>query len=340
MNSITGIIIALFVLSAVFFILGSSFCCIFGTEETTAFEYLSGFVIFLTVFALIEIPIELSGMAFHVLVYAETAVFVIILTGCITYLLRQNRKNKKIIFKKPDQVTIILFVLILLQIFYGMNNGSRINGYDTSYYNGHAANALYTDTIYQYDARTGEYIGQENYVHDCYPMLIAFLARIFGMHPLVASSRVLACVEILTASLIVYEIARRLSDGRRDIADWTVGIYGFMSILCYEFEETSAFYLWQRTAESKSMLANLYLPMVLLAMVLLAKNIESKRNWLILCLIAFAGVSMSISGIFIITVMVGAGLLSVIFVQKKWRYLFRAFVCMIPGIVMAMIRIL
>lgn len=49
MNSITGIIIALFVLSAVFFILGSSFCCIFGTEETTAFEYLSGFVIFLTV---------------------------------------------------------------------------------------------------------------------------------------------------------------------------------------------------------------------------------------------------------------------------------------------------
>ena len=161
MNSITGIIIALFVLSAVFFILGSSFCCIFGTEETTAFEYLSGFVIFLTVFALIEIPIELSGMAFHVLVYAETAVFVIILTGCITYLLRQNRKNKKIIFKKPDQVTIILFVLILLQIFYGMNNGSRINGYDTSYYNGHAANALYTDTIYQYNARTGEYIGQE-----------------------------------------------------------------------------------------------------------------------------------------------------------------------------------
>ena len=80
MNSITGIIIALFVLSAVFFILGCSFCCIFGTEETTAFEYLSGFVIFLTVFALIEIPIELSGMAFHVLVYAETAVFVIILT--------------------------------------------------------------------------------------------------------------------------------------------------------------------------------------------------------------------------------------------------------------------
>ena len=340
MNSIIGIMIVLFLLGTVFFILGSSFCGIFGQNETIVFEGILGFMIFLTVFALIEIPIELSDMAFHVLVYAETAVFAVILTGCITYLLRKSKKNGKRFFVKPDKLTIILFVLILLQVFYGMNNGIRINGYDTSYYNGHAANALYTDTIYQYDARTGTYIGHETYVHDCYPMLIAFLAKLFGMHPLVASSRVLACVEIIIANLIVYEIARHLSEDRRDIADWTVGIYGLMSIFSYEFEETSAFYLWQRTAESKSMLANLYLPMVLLAMVLLAKNIESKRNWLILCLIIFAGVSMSISGIFIITVMVGAGVLSIIFVQKKWQYLFHAILCMIPVMIMAMIRIL
>ena len=340
MNSIIGVVIALFVLGIVFCILGGSFCCISGQKETAAFECLLGFAIFLAVFALIELPIELSGMAFHVLVYAELTAFIAILTGCTIYLQGKNRKNEIKIFTKPDYLLLILFVLILLQILYGMNNGIRINGYDTSYYNGHAVNALYTDTMYQYNARTGKYIGQETYMHDCYPMLIAFLSKIFGMHPLVTSSRVLACVEILITNLIVYETARRLSDGRRDIADWTVGIYGFMSIFSYEFEETPAFYLWQRTAESKSMLANLYLPMVLLTMVLLAKNIESKRNWLILCLIAFAGVSMYISGIFIITVMVGTGLMSILLVQRKWKYLLHAILCMIPGIVMAMIRIL
>ena len=340
MNSIIGVVIALFVLGIVFYILGGSFCRISGQKETVAFECLLGFVIFLAVFALIELPIELSGMAFHVLVYAELAAFIAILTGCTIYLLGKNRKNEIKIFVKPDYLLLILFALILLQILYGMNNGIRINGYDTSYYNGHAVNALYTDTMYQYDARTGKYIGQETYMHDCYPMLIAFLSKIFGMHPLVTSNRVLACVEILITNLIVYETARRLADGRRDIADWTVGIYAFISIFCYEFEETAAFYLWQRTAESKSMLANLYLPLVLLALVLLAKNIENKWNWLILCLITFAGVSMSISGIFIITVMVGTGLLSIIFVQKKWQYLFYAILCMIPVMIMAMIRIL
>ena len=221
-----------------------------------------------------------------------------------------------------------------------MNNGIIVHDYDTSYYNGHAINALYTDTIYQYDARTGVYVGTESYVHDCYPMLIAVLAKVFAMHPLVVVNRVLACLEILFMNLIVYEIARRLTDGRRDIANWTVGIHAAMSILSYEFTDTAEYYLWQRTAESKSMLANLYLPLTLLALTLLAKELDNKRNWLILGSVVLAGVTMSISGIFILTAMVGVGLLAILIVQKKWRYLINAVLCVIPGLVMGAIRIL
>ena len=208
------------------------------------------------------------------------------------------------------------------------------------YYNGHAANALYTDTMYQYDARTGLYKGNESYVHDCYPMLIATLAKIFFMHTLVVVNRVLACVEILFASLIVYETARRLAGGREDIANWTVGIHGALSILSYEFPDTAEYYLWQRTAESKSMLCNIYLPFVLLALVLLAKEIDNKCNWLILGMIVTAGMAMSVSGIFIIAAMVGIGVVVIMTVQKKWKYMINTMLCMVPGMMIGMIRIL
>ena len=205
-----------------------------------------------------------------------------------------------------------------------MNNGVSVHGYDTSYYNGHAATALYTDTMYQYDARTGLYIGKESYVHDCYPMLIATLAKLFSMHTLV----------------IVYETARRLAGGRKDIANWTVGIHGALSILSYEFPDTAEYYLWQRTAESKSMLCNIYLPFVLLALVLLAKEIDNKCNWLILGMIVTAGMAMSVSGIFIIAAMVGIGVVVIMTVQKKWKYMINTMLCMMPGLMIGMIRIL
>lgn len=340
MNSIMGVVVVLIVLNILFLVTGKSFFCLFKREETIEFEWLTGFVLFLAVFGVIELPIEMSGLPFHVLVYAESAVFAVLFAGCILYCIYESHYHGVLLWKKPDRRFAMLLVMLFLLILYGMNNGASVHGYDTSYYNGHAANALYTDTMYQYDARTGLYKGNESYVHDCYPMLIATLAKLFSMHTLVIVNRVLACVEILFASLIVYETARRLAGGREDIANWTVGIHGALSILSYEFPDTAEYYLWQRTAESKSMLCNIYLPFVLLALVLLAKEIDNKCNWLILGMIVTAGMAMSVSGIFIIAAMVGIGVVVIMTVQKKWKYMINTMLCMMPGLMIGMIRIL
>ena len=340
MNSIMGVVVVLIVLNILFLVTGKSFFCLFKREETIEFEWLTGFVLFLAVFGVIELPIEMSGLPFHVLVYAESAVFAVLFAGCILYCIYESHYHGVLLWKKPDRRFAMLLVMLFLLILYGMNNGASVHGYDTSYYNGHAANALYTDTMYQYDARTGLYKGNESYVHDCYPMLIATLAKIFFMHTLVVVNRVLACVEILFASLIVYETARRLAGGREDIANWTVGIHGALSILSYECPDTAEYYLWQRKAASQSMLCNIYLPFVLLALVLLAKEIDNKCNWLILGMIVTAGMAMSVSGIFIIAAMVGIGVVVIMTVQKKWKYMINTMLCMMPGMMIGMIRIL
>lgn len=338
MNTVIGVMLALAVLGALFFLLGHCFCGIFQKEESAVFRELIGAVLFLVIFSAVELPMEKLNLPFHVLVYAGAAVFAVLAALCAVYCLKRGdfaKVNRHV----PETVMLVLAGLIALQVIYGMNNGIRINGYDTAYYNGHAANALYTDTMFQYNARSGEYIGTEGYVHDGYPMLIAFLAKVFFMHPLVAVNRVLASMEIILMNLCVYEIARRLAKGNQRIANWTVAIHGFMLIWCYRFEEARGFYLWQRTAESKSMLANVYLPLVLLSLVLLAQRIDDRYHWLVLGMVAFAGASLSISGIFVLSAAVGVGLLAIIAAQKKWRYMLNAVLCMLPCMLAGAIRL-
>lgn len=339
MDSVLGVVIAFAVLSICFFLLGHCFCALFQREEGIVFQMLLGEVLFLAVFSVIELPVEKLNLPFHVLVIVESLAFLLLLGACVVYCVRSREIGAIKKWKAPDTMTIVFLVLIALQVLYGMNNGIRINGYDTSYYTGHAATTLYTDTMYQYSARSGEYTGMEAYVHDGYPMLIAFLSKVFFMHPLVMANRVLACMEIVLMNMVVYEIAYRLSAGKKRIANWTVAIYAAMSIFCYEFEEGRAFYLWQRTAESKSMLANVYLPLALLAMILLAKEAQGIYHWLILGLVALVGVSLSISGIFILTAMIGSGLLAILICQRRWRYLFNSVLCMIPSMIVGMIRL-
>ncbi len=55
---------------------------------------------------------------------------------------------------------------------------------------------------------------------------------------------------------------------------WTAIIRALISVLCWNLGEVPGYYLWTRMAESKSMLANVYLPLALLAIVLAAEETE------------------------------------------------------------------
>lgn len=340
MNSWIGVIIVLAVLSMIFVLLGNRFWWQFHRRERIEFQWLTGFVLFLTIFAVVDLPVELLQLPFRALVYAEIAVFLVLILTIVVWYVRKNSNFRDIAWKKPDVLTIVFLALVLGQVIYGMNNRVYASYYDTSYYNGHAVNAIYTDTMYQYDAYTGVYVGDAAEWNDSYPMLIAVLAKCFAMHPLVVINRVIGILEIVAVSLIIYEIAFRLSGEKRNVAVWTVAIYVPMSLLCWDLVKSKEYYLWVRLAESKSMLANVYLPLVLLSLIMLAKESDRKYNWIVLGTAVFVGVSMSLSGIFMITAMVGVGLLPILLHQCKLKYWGYAILIMIPSVAMSVIRLL
>jgi hypothetical protein len=340
MNTSIGVGIAVAVLSSLFLLLGNRFFWIFRRQESLLVEWLLGFALFLGVFSLIDVPIELSEQPFHVLVYAEEAVFAVLALIGIVWYAKKNAGSIRTRLKRPDILVILFAAIVIAQMIYGMNNRIYASYYDTSYYNGNAINAIYTDTIYRYDPYTGVYVGDATEHNDSYPMLIAVLAKSFGMHPLVIVNRVLGILELAAVNFIIYEIALQLSNKNRKIAVWTVGLHAVMSLLCGELSLGNEYALWLRMAESKSMLANVYLPLVLLGLIGIAKQAKDKANWIILMIVVFAGISMSLSGIFIILLMAAVGLFSVLLGQHRGKYWGYALLCILPGVLMGAIRFL
>lgn len=327
-------------MNIVFLLLGSLLCSLLRQNESLIFRWLTGFAFFLAIFAVVDIPIEVAGAPFHVLVYVEAGVFLLIMGYCVYRCVRMENGRWKLQWKKWDALTVIFIVLILLQIWYGMNNQIYASSYDTSYYNGNAINALYTDAMYEYDPYTGNYVGKAVQWNDCYSMMLAFLARVFRMHPLVVVNRVFGVLEIIGTNLIMYELAYRLSEKKRSVAVSTAAICAVIGIMSWGQSEVPGYYLWARLAESKSMLANVYLPLVLLGIVLVVKQMDRKYNWLLLALFILAGVNMSMSGVFMIPVLTGAGLLPALLYRRKVRYFVYAALCVMPCILTGAIRFL
>ena len=163
MNSALGIVIGLALLSCIFWILGAGVCRLMKRQEDLGFLWLLGMAVFLGLFSVVDILAEAGGVAFHVLFYTALGEFVLVLALCVVYLVRtgKNKGGFRMIRYPACDVWLLLFVILLIvQIWYGMGNQLYVSRYDTSYYNGNAINALYTDTMYQYDAYTGVYVGK------------------------------------------------------------------------------------------------------------------------------------------------------------------------------------
>ena len=212
MNSALGIVIGLVVLSCIFWILGAGVCRLMGRKEGPGFFVAVRYGTFPQDFLRCGYFHRGGRCGVPCAFYTALAVLVIAVALGVVYLVRAGRKEGGSWMRYPARdVWLLLFlVLLVVQIWYGMGNQLYVSRYDTSYYNGNAINALYTDTMYQYDAYTGVYVGKAVAWHDSYSMLIAFLAKLFFMHPLVVVNRIMGVIEIVAANLAVYGLPASL----------------------------------------------------------------------------------------------------------------------------------
>ena len=295
MDSIIGIVIVLTCLFVAFYVLGAMLERKLDIEVDSFCRIILGFILFLFAFVVIDVPLEYAHVPFHVLAYGALFVW-IMLAGYSIYYVRKIEFPSKAFWN--ENTTFGFLLVVGVEIWYGMRNAIYTSYSDAAYYNMSSITSIYTNTIFEYDQFSGLAGFDPTRAQDSSIILVAVLSKISHMHVLIMVNRVMAVLEIVMFNLILYEIALILSKKNKKIAFLTVFFYFVISL--FYWMNGGENLLWGRLAETKSMLANIYIPVVLLCFSLLAGMREKKRLWILIMCAVTVGVALSFSGTYIV----------------------------------------
>ncbi len=177
-----------------------------------------------------------------------------------------------------------------------------------------------------------------------FPIWVAFLARVSGMHAATVAQVVLPVTLIGMAYIIYYMIGRRLFSGssRRGLPLFmlfleVLVIFGGQSLY------TAENFLLVRTAQGKAVLACIIIPFLFFLLLLLFERMQKRQSaeyWILLGLTMTAGCLCSTQGALLTCVLVGMGSLSAVVSCRRWRILIPAAACCVIPAGMAVFYLL
>ena len=318
-------------------------------KRSIGMAYVSGFLILLAAFQLIAVPIVfIDAWGFPTIV----TIFNVVVTlftgfGIIQALHLWRREGrvfyKKIIFKHSVGMAqiqwIVVLVLIGFQLFMAVTHAS-FDG-DDAYY---VVNSVITDetnTLYRILPYTGISTTLDmRHSMAVFPIWIAYIARMSGIHATIISHTVLPIVLIPLTYLIYYEIGEKLcKENKTQIPTFMIfvcmlQIFGNVSIY------SNATFLLMRTWQGKSMLANVVIPTIFMVLLWLFEEELEKRNakkglWLLLFVLNIVAAMMSTVSVFLNTFLIAVMALVLYMQEKDWKILLKMALCYIPCVVYA-----
>lgn len=343
MNSWFGVIFLILILLVIYYLIGSSLSNIFcpvGSRRTGLVCCVYGFLLCQILFSLIEVPMACYEQPLSLVTLIWGIVLIVLVLASIILAVKKKMYleviNSQIItcLKSDSLCWIAIIGIITVQIGFHVLNGHYGSYLDSSTYNGWIITALHTDTIFQYNPHTGLIgeIGKTRFLAS-YEMYAAAICAMTKMHPLIFINQVMSILEIIFYNVICLEIFKILfSDKIKNIV-WALGFLCTFNLATSSATGTPASFLFLRTAESKSMLANIILPMIILEMCYLYFDEIKGMWWIFLFVILFAGCAIGNSGIFVPPVAAILGLISLFLVKNKpLKVLFYFPIIFIPNI--------
>lgn len=334
-------ILLLIIIFIVIYLLGISFSKKIGKS------LLFGFIIALAIFQIIIIPMIFLHTTFT---FLKITYFSIIILLCILSLFYNRVKivkpfhsikfNIKDLPKRTLLIILITVLIVFIQTFI-VYKYTHIDE-DDAFYVATAVAANETDSMFKYDVYTGEEYSKfpARYVLSPFPILLATLASIVGLHVTILSHTFLPLLLIPLAYFIYVLIASELFRCDYKKVSIFIIVISFLNIFgSYSVYTTSSFLLF-RIWQGKAVLANIIVPIVIYLFILLMKYKKKHVNWLMLFLTAFCGSLVSSMGIVLFPVLVGCMGISYSIYSKSIKTLLMSGICCIPCIVYGIIEII
>lgn len=328
----------------------------FVDEENRSFgaTYVAGFLTLLALFQLIAVPIVfMDPWGFETVVDMFTVVTTLFTGMGIVGTMHYWRRVGKIFQKQSrfiergrlEQIQwILVFVLIGLQLFMVVTHAS-FDG-DDAFYVVQSVITNETNTLYRILPYTGGSTRLDmRHAMAVFPLWIAYIARMTGIHATIISHTILPVFLISLTYMIYYEIGKKLFKEKLDqlpsymIFVCLLQIFGNVSIY------NNATFLLMRTWQGKSMLANVVIPGVFMVLLWIFEGEPGKRSrragaWILLFMLNITAAMMSTASVFLNSFLIGIMAIVFSLQEKNIKILFKMAACCIPCVVYALLYVL
>jgi len=352
---ILGILILVLILGVVPFLCGMVPTYFISRNRTTAgVIYLSGIITCLAVFQVLCVPIVIMcdfGFGLTVILYSIVLAILSIAGGVLTYF--KTKRDGKLLAQaafsrnltKEEIIEWIIFAaLIVFQLIMFMKMSS-FDG-DDAYYVVQSLLTTQTDTMYRIRPYTGLSTSIDlRHSLAVFPMWIAYLARVSGIHSTIVAHHLLGLFLIPVTYLIYYEIGKNILRRERNKLPIFMIFIAIMHVFGNVSIYTNATFMITRTWQGKSLLANVCIPGVLWLMLNIfdSENTEGDRRlglWFVLFMLNIVGAMSSTSSVFLLAMLIGICGLVLTIKEKNLQILLRLMITCVPLVVYGVLFLL
>lgn len=307
---------------------------VYNSNKITVSSYILGYSIMLGIYELFVIPFYFLKLSLWSLTLCWQSILIVIIVLGLFFFRKEIKINISFI-KKINGIEVILLVIIVLQIvFITLYQHSDL---DDSWFLGMASSSYYTNTINYYDPYTGYVqIPQVSYIFSPFPVFIASMAQVTGIHPLIFAHSIWPIFAIIMYYGVVHVFGASIFNRNRKKINYFMLFMILLSMMGNYSRWSQSTFLFFRSWQGKAMVCAILLPMLFLYL----NRFRKVRELLIIYATVFAGClssSMAIILFPVLTVCVTiAGLLS----ERNWKKAIQRFsACIIP-IFLGMLRMI
>ena len=323
-------------------------------SRSMGMSYIAGFLTLLAVFQLITVPIVFwDEWGFPKVVQLFTISTALLAGfGVIKSMHRWRRGNKvwhpAINLGKKSRAEqlewLVVVLLIVFQLFMAFTR-APFDG-DDAYYVVQSVMADETNTLYRILPYTGLSTSLDyRHAMAVFPIWIAYIARVTGIHAAIVSHTILPLVLIPITYWIYLEVGKKLFAEKKE------QLPAYMLLVCalQIFGNTSIYtgstFLLMRTWQGKSMLANVIIPAIFMLLLWIFEGEPGKRTarrglWILLFMVNIVAAMMSTASVFLNVVLLGVMGLVLALRERNIKILLNIGLTCIPCIVYGLIYVL
>lgn len=303
---------------------------------------ITGFIFLFVIFGIISIPLILSSQKLstltHIFLSIVGILFIISIIICYKDWILLSKNLLQILHKHSYMLVPLFIMCLLLQLsIFNYIDWSA----DASYYVGKVSTDVYTNTMGHFDPYTGNArtVLDGRRVFASFPEYNAVISQFFHIHPLKQAKLIMPQILALFTCMIYYQLGLLFFRGQAKKADFFVCIILLLDLYSYT-TYTNATFLFTRTHEGKSILANIIIPGMFFCFLLLWSKRDIVFSKQLLFIISLSSCIFSSSSMLIVPAGLSAGLLPWILKEKRWKSIPFYFLCVLPNLIICILFLL